>query len=212
VARLLGEFLDALDLREVTLVGTDTGGALVQLLLAEGASRVSRVVLTACDSFDNFLPPSIRALQWVARAPAVFGVAMQAMRARPVRWAVGRTLAKQGIPNEVTAEWARPLVSDRGVRRDLARFLAAIDSRETLAAAERLREFDKPVLLLWPRRAPFFPFAHAQRWVRLLPDARLVEVADSYTFVSEDQPELFADQLLRFAAAPSPAADGTGPR
>src|SRR5207302_7526840 len=64
IARLVAEFLDRLDLRDVTLVGNDTGGALVQLLIAqpatpaEPAARVGRVVLVSCDAFDN-LPPGL---------------------------------------------------------------------------------------------------------------------------------------------------------
>src|ERR1700730_14027337 len=44
IARLVAEFMDRLDLGDVTLVGNDTGGALVQLLMADDAARVSRVV------------------------------------------------------------------------------------------------------------------------------------------------------------------------
>src|SRR5439155_375093 len=39
IARLTAEFLDRLDLRDVTLVGNDTGGALVQLLMADDHPR-----------------------------------------------------------------------------------------------------------------------------------------------------------------------------
>ena len=56
IARLVAEFLDRLDLHDVTLVGNDTGGALVQLLMCDGAARVGRVVLVSCDAFDNFPP------------------------------------------------------------------------------------------------------------------------------------------------------------
>ena len=38
IARLVAEFLDRLDLRDVTLVGNDTGGALVQLLMGDGTA------------------------------------------------------------------------------------------------------------------------------------------------------------------------------
>lgn len=201
VAALLAEFLEALDLRDVTLVATDTGGAITQILLARGCDRVSRVVLTPCDSFDNFLPPSIRALQYVARVPGALTVGAQLLRPRVVRAGVYRTLAKHGVPDGITRAWIRPLFSDPGVRRDLATFLSAIDSRDTVAAAERLRTFDKPVLLVWARRAPYFPFAHAERWRTLLADARLVEATDSYTFVSEDEPGLLARELISFAAS-----------
>ena len=49
IARLTAEFLDRLDLRDVTLVGNDTGGALVQLLMGNGNARVGRAVLVSCD-------------------------------------------------------------------------------------------------------------------------------------------------------------------
>jgi pimeloyl-ACP methyl ester carboxylesterase len=42
MARLVAEFLQRLDLDEVTVVGNDTGGALVQLLACQGAARIQR--------------------------------------------------------------------------------------------------------------------------------------------------------------------------
>ena len=56
LARLVAEFLDRLELDDVTLVGNDTGGALVQLLAGDGATRVGRIVLVSCDAFENFPP------------------------------------------------------------------------------------------------------------------------------------------------------------
>ena len=87
IAQLAAEFLDRLDLRDVILVGNDTGGALVQLLMAEGAARVSRAALVSCDAFGNF-PPGLTGKTLVASGrlpPRMFGVFMQQMRLRPVR-------------------------------------------------------------------------------------------------------------------------------
>src|SRR5205814_9610462 len=56
VARLVLELLERLELDDVTLVGNDTGGAVVQLAICEGAARVGRIVLVSCDAFDNFPP------------------------------------------------------------------------------------------------------------------------------------------------------------
>lgn len=197
VAALIIELLEALDLTNVTLVATDTGGAITQLLLAQGCDRVGAVVLTPCDSFDNFLPKSIRVFQHWARIPGTQFV-VRPFALKSLQRIGIRTLAKRPVPDEIIGEWFRPLLSNKGVLRDIRAFLSAIDYRDTLAAAEKLRTFDKPVLLLWPRKAPFFPFAHAQRWAALLPDARLVEVPDSYTFVCEDQPELMVREMEQF--------------
>jgi pimeloyl-ACP methyl ester carboxylesterase len=54
LARLVAELLDRLQLEDVTLVGKDTGGALVQLLACDGPPRVGRIVLVSCDAFENF--------------------------------------------------------------------------------------------------------------------------------------------------------------
>lgn len=198
VAQLIRELIESLDLHNVTVVATDTGGAITQLLLVDGCDRIGRVVLTPCDSFDNFLPKSIRVFQYWARVPGTDFV-LRPFKLKLAQRALGKTLAKHSIPDEVLGEWVRPLLQDKAVRRDVRAFLSRIDHHDTLAAAETLRSFDKPVLLLWPRKLPFFPFAHAQRWAQLLPDAKLVEVPDSYTFVSEDQPELMVREIETFA-------------
>jgi pimeloyl-ACP methyl ester carboxylesterase len=72
----------ALDLGDVThLAANDTGGAVTRLLLAEGSDRVGRVVLTPCDSFDNFPPPAFRPLQYLAtKIPGALTLAMQPLR------------------------------------------------------------------------------------------------------------------------------------
>jgi pimeloyl-ACP methyl ester carboxylesterase len=204
LARLIGELLDKLDLRDVTLVANDTGGALTQILLASGETdRIGRVVLTPCDSFDNFLPPMFRPLQWLARVPGAVYPVVQSLRIPALRrlpLAFG-WLTKRRVPNEVTAAWLRPAQTDRGIRRDVARVLAGIDARFTNEAAERLPGFDRPVLLAWAPEDRLFPLDHARRLAELFPDARVEEVPDSYTFVSEDQPERVAQLVGEFAAA-----------
>jgi pimeloyl-ACP methyl ester carboxylesterase len=194
IAQLFAEFLDKLDLRDVTLVANDTGGALTQMLLASGRTdRIARVVLTPCDAFENFLPPMFRPLQVLARVPgAVYAVAQSlrppALRRLPIAFG---WLTKRPVPNDVTSAWLRPV----------ARLLKGIDKRYTLEAAEKLRGFDRPVLIAWATEDRVFPLGHARKLAELLPDARVEEVPDSYTFVSEDQPELVAKLVGEFAAA-----------
>jgi pimeloyl-ACP methyl ester carboxylesterase len=130
--------------------------------------------------------------------PVVQSLRVPALRRLP--FAFG-WLTKRRVPNEVTAAWLRPAQTDKGIRRDVARLLRGIDSRFTLEAAERLRGFDRPVLIAWAPEDRFFPLAHARKLAELLPDAWVEEVPDSYTFVSEDQPELVARLVGEFAAA-----------
>ena len=207
LARTIGEFLDKLDLRDVTLVANDTGGALTQILLASGEQndRIARVVLTPCDSFDNFFPPMFRPLQWAARVPGAVNGVIQTLRSPALRrlpLAYG-WLTKRRVPDDVTAAWVRPCQTDMGVRKDTAKVLTGVSSRYTNEAAKKLPGFDRPVLLAWAPEDKFFPFDDARRLAELFPDARIEEVPDSYTFVSEDQPELIARLVGDFAAAPA---------
>jgi pimeloyl-ACP methyl ester carboxylesterase len=82
--RLVADFLGALGLTDVTLVGNDTGGAISQLVAAHHPERIGRLVLTPCDAYENFLPPMFRPLQLLAHAPPVFAAVLQLMRLRPL--------------------------------------------------------------------------------------------------------------------------------
>ena len=204
LARLLVEFIEKLDLRDVTLVGNDTGGALTQIAITQHPTdRIARVVLTPCDAFDNFLPPMFKGLQLLGRFQPALTAFVQPLRLRPLRrlpLAFG-WLTKRPIDAEVENDWFRAFFTRRGTRRDAARLLRSIDSRYTVEAAERLREFHKPVLIAWATEDKVFPLEHARKLAERLPDARVEEIADSYSFVPEDQPERLAELIREFAGA-----------
>ncbi len=71
-------------------------------------------------------------------------------------------------------------------------------SRHTLAAAEKLPAFDKPVLLVWASEEKLFPLSLAERLAEKLPNASIVEIADSYTFIPEDKPAELAAHVIEF--------------
>ncbi|MBO0914582.1 alpha/beta fold hydrolase [Streptomyces laculatispora] len=206
-ARLVAEFLDRLDLRDVTLVGNDTGGALVQLLIGDGdrAARVGRVVLVSCEAFDNY-PARVTGttLALAGRlSPRLFGLFMQQMRLRAVRrlpiafgW-----LTKRG--DAATRRWTRPVMTRQGIRRDAVRTLQAADAdaRRLAEAAGTLRSFDRPALVVWAAGDRVMPPEHGRRLAALLPQGRPAEIADSRTLVPLDQPERLALAIREFVPA-----------
>ena len=208
VAGLIAELLERLALEDVTLVGNDTGGALCQLVCAHHPERVGRLVLINCDAFENFPPPAFRVpVKVLARVPgAVAGLELMG-RTRVMRRATMSIapLTVQPIPDELLRSWIEPL-RDRGVRRDLVHFLRAISPRDTLDAAERLRGFKRPALLIWGLRDRFFPRAEADRLAATLPDARLETVENARTFVQFDAPERVAELIVSFAARGAPVS------
>ena len=50
------------------------------------------------------------------------------------------------------------------------------------------------------------PPEHGRRLAELLPHAKLVEIADSYTLIPEDQPAAFSTHMRAFLAGREPAA------
>jgi pimeloyl-ACP methyl ester carboxylesterase len=214
IARLVAEFIERLDLHDVTLAGVDTGGALVQLLIADGATgRVGRVVLASCDAFDNF-PPGLTGKTLVLTGklpPPLFGLFMQQMRVRAVRrlpiafgW-----LTKRG--DAATARWMRPVLTQPEIRRDTVRMLraAGADKRLLLAAAERLPGFERPALVVWARDDRVMPPEHGSRLAGLLPQGQLTEVDDSYTLIPLDQPARLAQIIRDFIRKPPGSCRGS---
>jgi pimeloyl-ACP methyl ester carboxylesterase len=203
IAKLVAEFLGRLGLDDVTLVGNDTGGAVVQLLAADGAPGVGRVVLASCDAFDNF-PPGLtgRTLALTGKLPpTLFGLVMQQMRLRPLRrlpvafgW-----LTRRG--DAATARWIKPVLTQPDIRRETTRMLRAVfaDKRLLLRAAESLPAFDRPALVIWAAGDRVMPPEHGRRLAGLLADAHLLEIPDSYTLIPLDQPAQLAEAIREFA-------------
>ena len=204
MAQLLADFLEALDLRDVTLVGNDTGGVLAQLVATRHPERLGRLVLTPTDAFDNFLPKLFKPLQLGAKVPALLYALVQPLRIGALR----RTpiafgwLSKKRVDAAIEKDWIAPFFSDARVRRDIIALLASVDTKYTLQAAEDLRSFDKPALIAWARDDKVFPPRHAEELARLIPDARLEWIEDSRTFVSIDQPERVAQLIRDFVREP----------
>jgi pimeloyl-ACP methyl ester carboxylesterase len=212
LARLVAELIEHLDLRDVTVVGNDTGGALVQLLVTGGDSdRVAAIVLVSCDAFDN-LPPGLtgKTLALTGKLPpSLFGLFMQQMRIRPVRrlpiafgW-----LTKRG--DKVTRRWMTPILKRREIRRDTVRVLRAFaaDDHLLVDAAERLPGFDRPALVVWASDDKVMPLEHGWRLADLFPKGQLVEIADSFTLIPLDQPDELARSIRHFLSD----ADGHRP-
>jgi pimeloyl-ACP methyl ester carboxylesterase len=202
MAQLVADFVAALDLHDVTLVGNDSGGAVCQVVLARHRGLVTRLVLTTCDAFEVFPPKLFSYLKWLTWMPSILGLLGRAMlafpslRRLPIAYGI---VAKHPIDDEVLAEWVRP-ARDPGIRRDVVKFIRGISPAVTQTAARELAQVDAPVLLVWTPEDRCFPVSLAHRLVDTLRDARLVLVEDSFVFVAEDQPAALARAIEGFVA------------
>jgi pimeloyl-ACP methyl ester carboxylesterase len=207
MAAILGEFIERLQLRDVTLAMNDWGGA--QLLVGgEHDRRIGRLALCACEAFDNVPPRGpARMLPYVARVPGGLAAALvpfrfQRLRRLPLTFG---WMSRRAVPREVMDRWFQPALSDPRVRRDLAKYVVSSTQgrRELLAASDRLRGFDRPALVVWAVEDRMMPREHGPRLAQLLGHGRLVELTDCYTLIPEDQPQQLVRHLRELIAEPS---------
>ena len=196
VARLILDFLAALDLSDVTLVGNDTGGALCQFVIDTDATRIGRLVLTNCDAFDKFPPPPFGLLVKAGRSRAMLKLMAASTKPTFLRHsALGFGPLAHNLDPAVTRSWMAPLGADKAIRADAARFMSGIDKADLLDVSTRLDRFSKPVRLVWGDADRFFKLEFAQRLAEVFPDAELITVPGARTFVPLDEPDLVADAV-----------------
>ena len=99
----------------------------------------------------------------------------------------------------------RPILTEKAIAKDFARFMKGFHPKFTLEAIESLRSYDRPVLIAWSRDDRFFPPAHAERLASDIPGARLEWIEDAYTFSMQDQPERLSELIAGFVREPVPA-------
>jgi len=199
LATIAGDFIDALALEDVTLVGNDSGGAVSQILVSRRPARVSRLVLTNCDTYENFPPGIFKAMPPIAKLPGGMWAMAQPFRIGAVSRRAFAAFTKSGGRDDLVTDWTAAALSDRALMRDLAKVTAGLDKRFTLAAADALRGSRFPLLLLWAPGDRYFPLAGAERLAADVGGAKLIEIPDSATFVPLDQPQAVATRIADFA-------------
>lgn len=202
MCRIVAEFLERLDLDDVTLCFNDWCGA--QVMIADGLmDRVGKLVLVSCEAFENYPPGLAGHAAWLsAKLPG--GVPLMrrvllnpTLRRLPV---IFGQMTKHGVPDELMREWLQPLKRAE-IRRDFRKYTgAAMKGRHDLRdATPALASFDRPVLIVWDLEGRMMPTEHGRRLAEAFRDSRLVELPDCYTLIPEDQPVELAREIAGFA-------------
>lgn len=205
VARLIADFIEALNLSSVTLIASDTGGAFTQIAVTEHPQHVERLVLTNCDAYDNFLPLSFRVLEWGAYVPGFVTLIGQLCKRSLVQKFLFGVAVKYPVEQRAIQSFMHPITSNKAVQRDFGKLLRGISTRYTNIAASKFGDFDKPVLLVWASEDRIFPIKYAERLQHAFPRATLKYVQDSYAFISEDQLEQLVQHVEEFMRTQVPA-------
>jgi pimeloyl-ACP methyl ester carboxylesterase len=196
---IVADFLDALDLTDVTLVVTDWGGALFLTDIGRD-KRVSSMVICPSEAFENFPPGFPGKVAWLAsRSTMTVSLAMRQLRIGWLRrrWFMFGMMAKKPIPQHIVDAWFDAAMKDERIRRDLVKYCRTrfVDA-DLVRATERLAAFDGDVLVLWSHN-PVMPDGHATRLAELV-NGSLRYVDDANVLIMLDQPEQTAREIGSF--------------
>jgi pimeloyl-ACP methyl ester carboxylesterase len=208
LARLELDCLELLELDDATVVANDTAGGLLLLALATGhpaLGRVGRLVLTNCESYDQFPPDKLRKVSAMCRAfPRLSGTLLRLQNRSPRGQRRGlATVTARGLDDERCESFFEPVRRDRRVADDLVAAMAGFRPQLLIDAATAIPQFDRPVLLVWGEECGFFPIQHARRLADDFPRATLVPVPGARTWVPVDHPAAVADAIVSFVPAPA---------
>jgi pimeloyl-ACP methyl ester carboxylesterase len=209
LARLLPDCLELLEVEDATVVVNDTAGGLLLLALATGhpgLRRVGRLVLTNCESYDQFPPDALKKAATLSRAlPRLARVLVRLQARSPAARRRGiATVTTRGLDPERTESFFGPVRRDRRVAGDLVAATAGFRPQLLIDAAEAIPRFDRPVLLIWGESCGFFPMAHARRLASDFPRATLVGVPGAKTWVPIDDPAAVSGAIAQFVPVPVP--------
>lgn len=212
IAVALTEVLDAHGIDRAVVVGSDTGGALAQVVAAQHPDRVSGLALLSSDTLDHFPPTILRPLAAAARVPGVVTALATTYRSRWARRSPlgAGLLISAPIDDDRIAPWFDRLSTVRHCQRDLAAFLPTCRPAVTHAAVDALEASPPPTALVWSRGDRLFPESDAEELHRRIAGSTLTFVDGARTFAQIDQPaavlaalEPFLDGVSEAPAAPA---------
>ena len=198
-SRRIVHFMEALDLTDVTVVANDTGGGLVLASLGDpglDTSRIARLVLTNCDSYEHFPPGSFAQIVKLCRVSSrVGGGIVRLLATGPGQSFFLKAVSKHPPSRERQREIFGAFATSGAARHDAVTVTASLDPALTLRAAPAIEAFDKPVTLTWGTEDQLFPLDHARRLRDAFPRSTLIEIPDCSAFVMLDAPKVLAEAI-----------------
>jgi pimeloyl-ACP methyl ester carboxylesterase len=204
-ARRIVGFLQALDLRGVTVVANDTGGGLVLAALGDptlDTSRIGSLVFTNCDSYEHFPPGQFRVLVKLCQiSPRLGGSVLRALSTKPGLSVFLKAVCKQPVTEAEKSAIFGAFRTNSATRRQAAAVTASLDPSLTLRAVPAIKAFSGAVTLAWATGDPMFPLDHARRLADDFPNSQLIEIPHSLTYVMLDAPGPLAEAISSMVSA-----------
>jgi pimeloyl-ACP methyl ester carboxylesterase len=199
-AKMVMEFLDALNIDQVDLVGNDSGGGIAQIFAVLHPRRLRSLTLTDCDAHDNWPPEAFKPFLAMAAAGGLRGTLKAMLSDKDVYRSPQALGPAYEVPSLLTDDsietYLRPLVRTEQRTRDFQRFLAAFDNKHTLTIETKLKKLKVPTLIVWGTDDVYFDVKWAGWLAETIPGTRrCVELKDARIFFPEERWAEFNPEL-----------------
>lgn len=198
-ARVLIEVLDELEMDTVDLVGNDSGGAVCQLVAATVPERIASLVLTNCDTHDNWPPEAFSIVVDLARQGALVDV-LATLDDQTARASLASGFEDpEFLTDDEVDGFFSPFKEDPRKAAALQDMVATMDHAVTVAIEPMLARLEAPTLVVWGTGDVFFDVAWAHWLVDTIPGARpLIEFDGAKLFFPMERADDFNRELRRF--------------
>jgi haloalkane dehalogenase len=189
-ARRLRALVEALDLRDVTLVVHDFGGPIALPLAIECPERVARVIAINTWCWPNGEDRALKKLDRTIRGPV--GRFLYRWLNFSPRFLLPSTFAvKKRLTRALHQQYLAPFArrADREGPYQLARALIGSDPHYAALWNKRSALAHKPLTILWGMKDPALSPRYLKTWVDGFAHARVVHVEDAGHFVAEERPD-----------------------
>ena len=182
---------DALDLRDIDLVGNDTGGAVAQVFAAGHPGRLATLALTNCETHNNVHPPPLLPGLLLARLGLLAPLGRMLSR-RGV--SAGKRMYRSGysdvanLPDEIARAWLEAGLGTAESARQFQRWALSVHARDLLAIEPALARMQVPTLIVWGTGDVFFKRKWAY-WLRdTIPGAtEVIELPGARLFFPDER-------------------------
>jgi pimeloyl-ACP methyl ester carboxylesterase len=198
---MLAALLDALDVGQVDVVASDSGGAVAQMFLVRYPDRVRTLLLTDCDTEPNSPPPMIKPVLDMANAGT--------LAADTAKWLTDGNLARSTfgaavyhapavLTDDVIAYYVTPMVRTPLRRKQYHDFHKALAPNPLAGIEAALRRSTVPVRMVWGSADTIFPVADAAYLDRTFARSLGIHlVPEGKLFFQEEFPDVIAEEALR---------------
>jgi pimeloyl-ACP methyl ester carboxylesterase len=191
-AHMLAQFLNALHIDQVDLVGNDSGGGICQIFAALYPERLRSLTLTNCDAHDNWPPEPFKPFVAMVAAGGLPDTLSAMLKDKSIYRSPDALGPAYERPDSVTDEeietYLRPFFRSPQRMRDIERFVNAFDCRHTVRIEDRLKQVRAPTLIAWATDDIYFD-AQWSHWLeKTIPGTRKrIEIESARIFFPEER-------------------------